>query len=105
MRTVRLATASILIDEQPSYPSQCLARCLEMIDKGVPREHYAVVIDGLHGHVTTGMLAPTVEVYAAMAIVPAEKARIGGEAEVIIRDQPKKAKIVRRPFYIPAFRR
>ncbi|MBV7333345.1 carbon-nitrogen hydrolase family protein [Chloroflexi bacterium TSY] len=33
MRTVRLATASILIDEEPSYPSCCIERCLEMIDK------------------------------------------------------------------------
>jgi aminomethyltransferase len=79
--------------------------CLEMVDKGVPREHYDLVIDGQHGHVTTGMFAPTVESYAAMALVPAESAVIGKELEVIIRDQPKKAQIVRRPFYVPAFRR
>jgi aminomethyltransferase len=76
-----------------------------MVDKGVPREHYDLVIDGRHGHVTTGMFAPTVESYAAMALVPAESAVIGRELDEIIRDQSKKAKIVKRPFYVPAFRR
>ena len=33
MRPVRLATASILIDDTPSYPSRCIDRCLEMIDR------------------------------------------------------------------------
>ena len=33
MRPARLATASILHDEPPSYPSRCIDRCLEMIDR------------------------------------------------------------------------
>jgi predicted amidohydrolase len=33
MRAARLATASILIDDTPSYPSRCIERCLEMIDQ------------------------------------------------------------------------
>ncbi len=33
MRPARLATASILLDEPPSYPSRCIDRCLEMIDR------------------------------------------------------------------------
>jgi hypothetical protein len=32
-------------------------------------------------------------------------AKIGRELEVIIRDQPKTARIVKRPFYTPAYRR
>ena len=32
MRAVRLATASILVDDTPSFPSRCIARCLEAID-------------------------------------------------------------------------
>lgn len=79
--------------------------CLEMIDRGVPREHYDVEIDGRHGFVTTGMFAPTVEAYAAMALIPRELAEVGKELDVIIRGKPKKARIVRRPFYKPAYRR
>jgi aminomethyltransferase len=93
-----------LLKQKLEGPARKLV-CLEMVDKGVPREHYDLVVDGQHGHVTTGMFAPTVESYAAMALVPAESAVIGKELEVIIRDQPKKAQIVRRPFYVPAFRR
>lgn len=33
MRSVRLATASILIDPTPAYPSRCIERSLAMIDK------------------------------------------------------------------------
>ena len=93
-----------LLKQKLEGPSRKLV-CIEMIDKGVPREHYDLVVDGQHGHVTTGMFAPTVESYAAMALVPAGSAEIGKELDVIIRDQPKKARIVKRPFYVPAFRR
>ncbi len=79
--------------------------CLEMIDKGVPREHYGVMVEGQHGFVTSGMFAPTVEAYAAMALIPRELAENDREVEVLIRDKPKKARVVKRPFYTPAYRR
>jgi len=93
-----------LLKQKLEGPARKLV-CLEMVDKGVPRAHYDVLVDGKHGHITTGMFAPTVESYAAMALLPAETVAMGKEVEVIIRDQPKKAKIVKRPFYVPAFRR
>jgi aminomethyltransferase len=40
-----------------------------------------------------------------MAYVPAELAAIGTEIEVLIRNKPVKARIVKRPFYVPAYRR
>lgn len=76
-----------------------------MIDKGVPREHYEVVADGQSGFVTSGMFAPTVGAYVAMALLPREVAEIGREVDVMIRGKAKKAKIVKRPFYTPAYRR
>lgn len=79
--------------------------CLEMVDKGVPREHYEVVIDGQPGMVTTGMFAPTAEAYAAMALIPRHLYEMGKEVDVMIRGKAKKAKIVKRPFYVPAYRR
>jgi aminomethyltransferase len=71
----------------------------------VPREGYEVVVDGEQGFVTTGMFAPTCEAYAAMALIPRDLYEMGKEVEVIIRGQPKKAQIVKRPFYTPAYRR
>jgi aminomethyltransferase len=93
-----------LLKQRLEGPNRKLV-CIEMVDKGVPREHYDVRIEGQQGYVTTGMFAPTVESYAAMALIPASLAEVGRELEVIIRDQPKKATIVKKPFYIPAYRR
>lgn len=79
---------------------------LELVDRGVPREHYPVAIDGqVVGWVTTGMKAPTLDAFLALAYVPAAHAKLGSEVDVVIRDQPKKAKVVKRPFYTPAYRR
>lgn len=93
-----------LLKQRLEGPARKLV-CLEMIDRGVPREHYDVVIDGQPGIVTSGMFAPTAETYAAMALVPRELAEMGKEVDVMIRGKAKKAKITRRPFYIPAYRR
>lgn len=79
--------------------------CLEMIEKAVPREHYPVKVGEAEGFVTTGMYAPTLDAYLAMALIPTDSYGMGHEVEVIIRDKPKKAKIVKRPFYKPAYRR
>ncbi len=86
-------------------PKQVLVG-LEMIEKGVPRERYPVAAGGkIIGHVTTGMKAPTLDRFLAMAYVPPDYSAVGTEVEVMIRDQPRKARVVPRPFYIPAYRR
>lgn len=78
----------------------------EMVERGVAREHYAVQKDGVEiGHVTSGMFGPTVEKYLGMALIPTEFAAIGAEIDVMIRNKPVKAKIVKRPFYTPAYRK
>ncbi len=93
-----------LLKQRLEGPARKLV-CLEMVDKGVPREHYAVEIDGEEGFVTSGMFSPTTESYAAMALVPRELAEMDKEVDVIIRGKAKKARIVKRPFYTPAYRR
>lgn len=78
----------------------------EMIDKGVPRQGYEVIHDDFEvGEVTTGMFSPTMERYLGMAYVPREISAQGTEIEIVIRDKPKEAKIIKRPFYVPAYRR
>ena len=78
----------------------------EMIDGGVPRHGYVVSAGGqVIGEVTSGMYAPTCGRYLGLAYVPKEFSALGTEIEVIIRDKPKRAKIVKRPFYVPAYRR
>ena len=72
----------------------------EMVDRAVPRDHYDVAIDGqIVGHVTTGMKSPTLDKFLGMAYVPKAFSKIGSEIDIIVRDKPKKAVVVRRPFY------
>jgi len=78
----------------------------EMIDKAVPRHEHEVAYEGeVVGEVTTGMFSPTTQRYVGMAFVPTELARLGNEIDIIIRDRARRAVIVKRPFYVPAYRR
>lgn len=77
----------------------------EMIDRAVPREHYPITFDGVAiGHVTSGMKAPTLDRFLGMAYVSAPYTAIGSEFDVMVRGQPKKAKVVKRPFYRPRYK-
>jgi len=79
---------------------------IEMVEKGVAREHYQVWKDGNEiGWVTSGMFSPTTKKYLGMAYVPRDLSSLDIEIDIIIREKPVKAKIVKKPFYIPAYRR
>ena len=78
----------------------------EMVEKGVAREHYTVLKDGQEvGFVSSGMFSPTTRKYLGMAYVPRELAARDTEFEILIRGKAVKAKVVKKPFYIPAYRR
>jgi aminomethyltransferase len=78
----------------------------EMVDKGVPRQGYEVVHDDFGvGEVTTGMFSPTTGRYLGLAYVPRDISAPNTEIEILIRNKPKRARIVKRPFYVPAYRR
>jgi aminomethyltransferase len=78
----------------------------EMVEKGVAREHYPVYYEGQEvGFVSSGMFSPTTKKYLGMAYVPREISARDTEISIIIRGKPVKAKIVKKPFYIPAYRR
>jgi aminomethyltransferase len=94
-----------LLEQKQEGPDHVLVG-FEMVDKGVPRHGYAVAQNGNGvGQVTTGMFSPTMERYLGMARVTREISGLGTEIKVIIRDKPKRARIVKRPFYVPAYRR
>jgi aminomethyltransferase len=78
----------------------------ELVDRGLAREEYSVLSNGEEiGVVTTGMYSPTTSRYLGMALVLREYSKIGTEIEIQIRNKLVKAKIVKRPFYLPAYRR
>ena len=78
----------------------------EMVENGVAREGYTVMANGkVIGHVSSGMYAPTLKKYLGMALVERGTASVGSEIEIVIREKAVKAKVVKRPFYTPAYRR
>lgn len=73
---------------------------LEMVDRAVPREGYAIHANGACvGYVTSGMRSPTLNRFLAMGYVESTHSAIGTEVDVQVRGEPRAAKIVRRPFY------
>ena len=51
------------------------------------------------------MFAPTSRRYVGMAFVPRELSARDTEFEILIREKPVRARVVKRPFYVPAYRR
>ena len=74
---------------------------------GVPREGYVVLgPDGAEtGICVAGMFCPSVGKYAANAFVKPEHAKTGTLLRVLIRDKEKDAVVVKRPLYVPVYRR
>jgi len=79
---------------------------LRMTEGGVPRHGYDVVSGELViGEVTSGMYAPSLDAFLALAYVPVEYSALGTELGVIIRDKVRPAVVVKKPFYTPAYKR
>jgi len=74
---------------------------LEMVERGIARDGYAVLDEGGKkiGVVTSGSPAPFLKKNIALAYVPRELAVVDGEVAVEIRGNPVKARIVPTPFY------
>lgn len=72
---------------------------LEMVGRGIPRDHYKVLKDGQEvGFVTSGSFSPTTGKNLALAIVQAPLAVVGESLDVVIREKPVEARVVARPF-------
>jgi len=73
---------------------------LQLIDRGVPRHGYEIRnADGdAIGEVTSGTMSPTLGEPIALGYVPTEYADPGTRVRVVVRDEPKKARIEALPF-------
>ena len=73
---------------------------LEMVDRGIAREHCPVYMDGvLIGETTSGTMAPYLGKAIAMALIDASKADPQAVYEVDVRGRMLKAKTTELPFY------
>lgn len=73
----------------------------EMIDRGIPRQHYEICdADGnLIGEVTSGTMAPSLGYNIGMGYVNTPFAKNDTEIYIKIREKLLKAKVVKFPFY------
>ena len=73
--------------------------CLKCIEKGIPRHGCEIQKDGKKvGKVTSGTLSPCLNIGIAMGYVKPEFRGKDTILEIIVRDKPVKAKIVKPPF-------
>ena len=73
---------------------------LEMVDRGIAREHCPVYMDGvLIGETTSGTMAPYLSKAIAMALIDSSKADPQAVYEVDVRGRMLKAKTTELPFY------
>ena len=72
----------------------------ELVEKGIPRPHYPVYVQGQKaGEVTSGTYSPYLKKSIGLTYLPVEQAEIGTGIEVGIRDKRAKATVVPTPFY------
>jgi aminomethyltransferase len=73
----------------------------EMIDKGIPRQHYEIcdAAGNIIGEVTSGTQSPSLNKAIGMGYVKDEFSKLDTEIYIRIREKLLKAKIVKIPFY------
>jgi aminomethyltransferase len=69
---------------------------LRMRDKAIPR--HGMAIEG-GGEVTSGSHSPLLDVGIALGYVPSAQAEVGTQLVVDVRGKPRRAEVVRKPFY------
>jgi aminomethyltransferase len=73
--------------------------CLECIDKGIPRHGCEIQKDGKQvGIVTSGTMSPCLNKGIAMGYVRQDSREPGSILDIIVREKPIKAKVVKPPF-------
>ena len=79
----------------------------ELIGRGIARGGYEIrSLDGDKiGEVTTGMPAPSLGKNYGLGYVPTALAGEGSEFDVIVRERPVRAKVVKTPFYKPRYKK
>ena len=74
--------------------------CVQMIDRAIPRPGYRIEVDGQDvGFVTSGTQSPSLGKGIGLAYINKPHTKSETEVEVIIRDKPQKAVIIKPPFY------
>jgi aminomethyltransferase len=72
----------------------------ELVDTGFPRQHYEIQKNGKKiGEVTSGTFSPSLNKGIGLGYVPVEFSRIDTDLDIMIRNRPHRAVVVKPPFY------
>lgn len=97
-RTIKFIGQDVLETQKKHGPDRKLIG-LEMIERGIPRTGYEVLVENEKiGTVTSGTQSPTLGKNLGMALIDHKYAEIGTEVYVQIRKRKLKAKVVEIPF-------
>lgn len=90
-----------LLEKQKAEGISRQLRAFEMIDKGIPRQHYEVVNenDEVIGEVTSGTMSPMLKKGIGMAYINKPYNKLGTQIFIKVRDKKLAAEIVKLPFY------
>ncbi|MDA3943963.1 MAG: glycine cleavage system aminomethyltransferase GcvT [Bacteroidetes bacterium] len=90
-----------LLEKQKAEGISRQLRAFEMIDKGIPRQHYEVVNENeeVIGEVTSGTMSPMLKKGIGMAYINKPYTKLGTTIFIRIRDKKLPAQIVKLPFY------
>lgn len=79
----------------------------EMTGRGIARGDYLIhSVEGERiGVVTTGMPSPTLNKNLGLGFVPTAMSSEGSEFDIIVRDKPVSAVVVKTPFYKPRYKK
>ena len=90
-----------LLEKQKNEGVAQRLKGFEMIDKGIPRQHYEIcdAEGNIIGEVTSGTMGPSVKKAVGMGYVANEHSKQGHEIYIKVRDKLLKARIVKIPFY------
>ncbi|OCT10902.1 glycine cleavage system protein T [Paenibacillus pectinilyticus] len=73
---------------------------IEMQERGIPRPHYAVYVEGKKiGEITTGTQSPTYKTNVGLALIDTAYSALGTDVYVEIRGAQVKASVVATPFH------
>jgi aminomethyltransferase len=79
----------------------------EVTGRGIARGGYEIrsLAGERIGEVTTGMPSPTLGKNLGLGYIPTDLTSEGSEFDVIVRDRPVRAKVVKTPFYKPRYKK
>ena len=89
---------SILLNTKESKPNRRLVS-FELNERGIPRHDYRIQVDGVDvGYVTSGTQSMSLSKGIGMAYINKDFTKVGNAIDVMIRNKPVSATIVKPPF-------